>query len=81
MKGIILAGNSKPVNLNDFIRTIEKVIGKKANILYDQIRQGDVVKTYSDISELKSDFNYTSKTNIVDGIIEFYKWYLSYMQE
>lgn len=72
-------GNSNPVNLNDFIQTIEKVVGKKALIEYKTMRSGDVVRTYSDISNLQNDFCYKPKTEIKKGLINFNKWYLNYI--
>lgn len=68
-------GNSAPVNLNEFIKTIEQVVSKKAMIIYLPMREGDVKKTYSDISNLRSDFSYSPKTKIEQGIESFYVWY------
>jgi len=71
-------GNSNPVNLNEFIQTIEKLLNKKAIIDYKEIRQGDVVKTYSDISALQNDYNYHPKTDILSGLSLFIDWYKNY---
>ncbi len=68
-------GNSNPVNLNDFIHTIEDAVGKKANISYKPLREGDVIRTYSDITKLKSDYGYHPKVNITEGIKQFVSWY------
>lgn len=67
-------GNSNPVNLNEFINTIEQVVGKKAIIEYKPMRAGDVVRTYSDISKLKDDYGYKPKVNIRNGIENFVEW-------
>jgi UDP-glucuronate 4-epimerase len=71
-------GNSKPVNLNQFIRTIEKIINKKAEIIYKPIRKGDVLKTYSDISSIQKDLNYESCVDLSSGLENFIKWYIGY---
>lgn len=68
-------GNSCPVNLNNFIKTIENIVGKKAIIDYRPMRVGDVVKTYSDISKLKIDYGYEPKISIERGLPSFLKWY------
>ena len=73
--GIYNIGNSKPINLNDFIKTIEGITGKKAVIEYKPIRSGDVVKTFSDISNIERDFKYHPKTGINEGIKLFYDWF------
>jgi UDP-glucuronate 4-epimerase len=74
-------GNSKPVNLNDFIHTIEKVVGKKAKVEYKSMRSGDVVRTYSDITNLQNDYGYSSTINIEKGINSFVKWFNNYNNE
>jgi len=68
-------GNSNPVNLNTFICTIEEVIGKKAKIQYEQIRDGDVIRTFSDITKLSLDFDYNPIVNIELGLKKFVDWY------
>ena len=70
-------GNSKPVNLNDFISTIERIVGKKAKIQYKPVREGDVIKTYSDVSLLRDRFGYEPKTDIETGLNNFYNWFKS----
>jgi UDP-glucuronate 4-epimerase len=74
-------GNSNPVNLNDFIQTIEQVVGKKAIVEYKTMRAGDVVRTYSDITKLKNDYGYLSTVNIVNGINSFVNWFNNYNNE
>jgi len=70
-------GNSNPVNLNDFIHVIEEAVGKKAKIKYLPLREGDVKRTYSDISKIQKQFAYSPQTNIKEGVGEFVKWYLN----
>lgn len=67
-------GNSSPVNLMDFIHTIEVVVGKKAIIDFKPKRDGDVVRTFSDISNLSEKYGYMPKTRIYKGITEFMNW-------
>jgi len=57
-------GNSNPVNLMDFIHTIEKVTGKEAVKEYVDMQPGDVYRTYADISHLEKDFGYKPQTTI-----------------
>ena len=42
---------------------------------------GDVPKTYADINELKSDFDYEPKTNIKVGIKSFINWFCNYSKK
>jgi len=73
-------GNSRPVNLNDFIQTIEKLLNKKAIIDYKDIRQGDVVKTYSDVTAIQNDYQYFPKTDLSSGLALFIEWYRNYFE-
>ncbi len=71
-------GNSKPVQLMDFINTIENVTGKKFQIIYDEMQKGDVHCTYADTTKLYNDFGYRPSVSIEDGIRNFYNWYCEY---
>ena len=70
-------GNSRAEELMDFIREIEKNLGKKAEIKYLPMQPGDVVATVADISKLQK-LGYDPKTNIDVGIRNFVAWYREY---
>ncbi|HEX7494179.1 MAG TPA: SDR family NAD(P)-dependent oxidoreductase [Bacteroidales bacterium] len=69
-------GESKVIDLNLMVRTIEEALGKKAilNKLPDQ--PGDVKITYADISKAKSEIGYNPVVSFRDGINLFIQWYL-----
>jgi UDP-glucuronate 4-epimerase len=71
-------GNSRPVNLMDYIDTIEKKLGKKAKLNLLPMQLGDVLSTHADIKNLIQDFNYTPKTSILEGVSKFIDWYKFY---
>lgn len=71
-------GNSKPVELMDFIACIENAVGKKANKNFLPIQPGDVPVTYADMASLQKTINYRANTNIELGIQKFVKWYRDY---
>lgn len=71
-------GNSEPVRLLDFIKTIENVTGHKARMKMLDMQPGDVVRTYADTSLLQHDFGYKPSTTIADGISNLYAWYKSH---
>ena len=70
-------GNSSPVQLLDFIKAIEKTLGKKAKMNILPMQPGDVPKTHSDVTDLVNDLGYKPDTPIQKGIDEFIEWYLS----
>lgn len=67
-------GNSTPHTLNTFISLCEKVSNKKAII--DQLpdQQGDVPKTYADITKAKNLLKYDPKTSLEEGLRKTYEW-------
>ncbi len=71
-------GNSTPVQLMEFIETIEKALEKEAKKEYHDMQPGDVYKTYADVSELEKDFGYSPNTPLKKGIGEFVKWYKNF---
>ena len=71
-------GNSSPVQLMDFIKSMERALGKKAVKEYLPMQPGDVVDTYADVRALEEDFGYRPKTGIDDGLRKFVAWHRSY---
>ncbi len=74
-------GNASPVQLMDFIQTIEKALGQEAKKEFYDMQPGDVYKTYADVSELVKDFGYSPNTTLAQGIGEFVEWYKSYYKD
>jgi UDP-glucuronate 4-epimerase len=68
-------GNNAPVQLLDFIETLESSIGIEAKKNFMDMQAGDVVSTYADTSDLINDFDYKPDTKLADGIAAFVKWY------
>ncbi len=68
-------GRSRTVSLNMMVRTIEKVIGKKAIIKRLPPQPGDVNRTYADISKSKAILGYNPEFDFEEGIKNFVKWY------
>jgi len=75
---ILNIGNTKKVYLLDFIKEIEKVLGKKAKRNYMPLQKGDVMQTLSNTNLLKKITRYNPKTNFKTGIRKFLDWYLEY---
>ncbi len=75
---ILNIGNTKKIYLLDFIKTLEKELGKKIKKNYMPMQKGDVHSTLSDSSLLKRITGYNPKTNYKVGIKKFIDWYLSF---
>lgn len=71
-------GNHQPVQLMDFIRIIEKTLGKEARKEFMEMQPGDVPATYADIEDLARDAGFSPSTPLEQGIPRFVEWYRSY---
>lgn len=71
-------GNNNPVQLMDYVRAIEDTLGKKGNIIFKPLQQGDVPKTYANVDSLYSYIDFKPETNVKDGIQAFVDFYLEY---
>ena len=73
-------GNSNPVNLKEYIETIEKNIGKKAIKELLPMQPGDVKATAADTKLLEDWIGFKPNTSIEDGVNKFVNWYKIYYE-
>jgi UDP-glucuronate 4-epimerase len=73
---IINLGESRVVDVNFLITTIEDKLGKKANVVHCPAFAGDVPVTYADISKAARLLDYAPKVSIEDGISRYVDWFV-----
>lgn len=73
-------GNSKPVELMDYIGAIEKSLGVEARKNFLPLQDGDVPATYADVEDLIGDVGYRPNTSVEVGVNNFINWYKGYYQ-
>ena len=71
-------GNNRPVPLMHFIEILEECIGKKAQINFLPMQDGDVKATYADIDPIKQATGFAPYTELRTGIQAFVSWYKAY---
>jgi UDP-glucuronate 4-epimerase len=71
-------GNNQPVQLLEFIHTLEECLGKQATMEMLPMQPGDVPSTMADVSELEAAVGFRPSTTIGDGIRRFVDWYQRY---
>lgn len=71
-------GRNQPVELMDYIRALEKALGKKAKMNLLPLQPGDVPDTYANVENLVKNFNYMPKISVEEGVSNFVNWYLNY---
>lgn len=73
-------GNNQPVELLDFISTLERCLGRTATKTLLPMQPGDVRETYADVDDLMRDVGFRPATPIATGIARFVEWYRAYYQ-
>ena len=71
-------GNSKSIELMYFIELLEKNLGKKAKVNFQELQDGDVVSTYADNEAINQWIGFKPFTPIEEGIERFCKWYIDF---
>jgi UDP-glucuronate 4-epimerase len=71
-------GNSAPVNLSEYIETLETALGKKAIRELLPLQAGDIPSTFADVSRLQHATGYKPSTSVHTGINAFVDWYRNY---
>ncbi|NOX71549.1 MAG: SDR family oxidoreductase [Candidatus Micrarchaeota archaeon] len=68
--GIYNVGTGKEISLNDLIKTMEEIIGKKAEIEYTDERPGDIRRSVADITKIKEELGFEPKISLEEGLRE-----------
>ena len=69
--------SGKYIFLKEYVKAIEKELGKKAKISLSKLQKGDVKSSIADISKIKK-IGFKPKTKLHDGIKKFVLWYKDY---
>lgn len=75
---VINIGNGDSVKLLDYIAAIEAATGMEAKKNFMDMQPGDVPATWANADLLTSLTGYKPKTNVVEGVAKFVKWYRAY---
>lgn len=71
-------GAERPVKLLDFIRLLEKNLGRTAQMEMLSLQPGDVPDTEADVSALVRDTDYLPHVEVEEGVRRFVEWYLAH---
>ncbi len=78
---IVNLGNGSPVDLLDYVATLESALGKNAERKLLPMQPGDVYETYADITKAQALLGYHPSTNFKDGVKQFADWYKVYTKK
>jgi nucleoside-diphosphate-sugar epimerase len=63
------------VSLNDVLRTLAKLSGKKLEAKYDPARDGDIRDSQADITQARDVLGYDPQVTFEDGLEKTFEWY------
>jgi UDP-glucuronate 4-epimerase len=69
-------GNQRPVELLYLVRTIERCLGRSADVRLMPMQPGDVYQTHARVDKLAEVTGYRPRFSIEEGIQRFVTWYL-----
>jgi UDP-glucuronate 4-epimerase len=75
---VVNIGGGAPVQLLDFIDTLEKVVGKKAIRNYLAMQKGDAPRTFASADLLERLTGYRPQTSVEEGVKALVEWYRDY---
>jgi UDP-glucuronate 4-epimerase len=81
LHNIFNIGHHSPVQLMDFIATLERHLGRKAQTRMLPMQPGDVPATYADVDALAKWVGFHPNTSLDEGLGRFAEWYRSYHGE
>ena len=67
-------GNDRPERLMTLIELLEKELGVTANKNMVGMQEGDVQRTWADITRARDELGYNPRISLADGIARFVKW-------
>ena len=71
-------GNNETVELETFIATLERLLGRPALRDYQPMQAGDVPATYASIDRLRAATGFAPSTPLAQGLSRFVDWYRAY---
>jgi len=75
---ILNVGNGRPVELLDYIRSLEAALGREARLDLLPMQPGDVEATLADVSRLERTVGYRPVITVDEGVRRFVEWYAAY---
>lgn len=74
---ILNLGRGEPVLLADFVKHIEELVGRSANLHPAPMLEADIAYTFADISKTRDLLGYTPTISVQEGVQKFWEWYQS----
>ncbi len=74
-------GNSRPVSLSGLVSLLEKSSGREAHLKYLPMQDGDVGRTFADISKARTGLSFNPEIDLETGIKNYLQWFRGSMAD
>ncbi len=74
-------GGSNPESVLSLVHHLENSLQRKADIEFQERPKGDIKVTYADIHKAETDFGFSPKVPLKEGIEWFCSWFLNYKKQ
>jgi UDP-glucuronate 4-epimerase len=78
---VVNLGSGSPVQLLDFVRLVEREVGKTARLNFLPMQPGDVQETHAAIDKAKRLLGWEPRVRIEEGVQRFVEWYREFYRE
>jgi nucleoside-diphosphate-sugar epimerase len=68
-------GGGNRITVNNLIKEIENIAGKRAKVNYIKKQKGDVEDTWAEVGKARKLLNWKAKTQITEGLDRFVEWF------
>jgi nucleoside-diphosphate-sugar epimerase len=67
-------GGGSRVSVNDVLKVIERVSGRRPRVMSHPAQKGDMRHTYADTSLARADLGFVPTVGLEDGLAAEYRW-------
>jgi nucleoside-diphosphate-sugar epimerase len=65
------------ITVNDLIHKVESLVGKKANVIYQDRHPADVMENSADVTKARAMLGWEPQVTLEEGIPNLVNWYLA----
>jgi nucleoside-diphosphate-sugar epimerase len=72
---IVNLGGHEVISINELIRLLEEIVGKKANVQHGLPNPADMLRNWADVGKAKALLGWTPRVKMRDGVRRLVDWY------
>ena len=73
--GVFNIGTGNETSINELVRTINEILEKNIEPIYEPAREGDIKRSVADITKAKRKLGYKPRYTLKDGLKKTIEWY------